>query len=252
MHIAGIGLHVIIALFFAVHAVRSGQNNYWLFILFAFPLLGSVVYFFAIFLPNSRLQRHARQLANSAVKALDPTREVREAQAAYDYSPTAQNEIRLAQAKLAVGDAQAALQHFEAAMKGPFATDQDIRWGAAQAAYHAGQPQVALKYLQTIAQTDVHYRAEPVGLLIAKSYAAMGDDDMARKSFDFARELSGGFDVIAEYAIWAAERGDWATANRLKADVDKAMTHWSGQQRQLNKDMLQRLKATFAKANQQG
>ena len=50
----------------------------------------------------------------------------------------------------------------------------------------------------------------------------------------------------------AAERGDWATANRLKADVDKAMTHWSGQQRQLNKDMLQRLKTAFAKANNQG
>ena len=147
MHIAGIGLHVIIALFFAVHAVRSGQNNYWLFILFAFPLLGSVVYFFAIFLPNSRLQRHARQLANNAVKALDPTREVREAQAAYDYSPTAQNEIRLAQALLAVGDAQKSLKHFEAAMKGPFASDQDIRWSAAQAAYEAGQPQTALQYL---------------------------------------------------------------------------------------------------------
>lgn len=252
MPFAGIGLHVIIALFFAVHAVRSGQNTYWLFILFAFPLLGSVVYFFAIFLPNSRLQRHARQLTNSAFKALDPTREVREAQAAYDYSPTAQNEIRLAQAQLAVGDAQAALRHFEAAMQGPFATDQDIRWGAAQAAFHAGQPQVALKYLQTIAQTDVHYRAEPVGLLIAKSYAAMGDDEMARKSFEFVRELSGGFDPIAEYAIWAAERGDWATANRLKADVDKAMTHWTGQQRQLNKEILQRLKAAFAKGNNLG
>ena len=248
----GASLHIFIALFFAVHAVRTGQNNYWLFILLAFPFLGSVVYFFAIFLPNSRLQRHARQLANSAVKALDPTREVREAQAAYDYSPTAQNEIRLAQAQLAVGDAQASLKHFEAAMTGPFAADQEIRWGAAQAAYEAGQPQVALQYLKTIAQTDVNYRAEPVGLLIAKSYAAMGDDDMARKSFDFVRELSGGFDVIAEYAIWAAERGDWPTANRLKADADKAMTHWSGQQRQLNKEMLQRLKAAFAKANNQG
>ncbi|MEG0973320.1 MAG: hypothetical protein RSF42_01315 [Comamonas sp.] len=249
MHIAGIGLHVIIALFFAVHAVRSGQNNYWLFILFVFPLLGSVVYFFAIFLPSSRLQRHARQLANSAAKALDPKREVREAQAAYDYSPTAQNGIRLAQAQLAVGDAQASLKHFEAAMKGPFAADQDIRWGASQAAYHAGQPQIALQYLRTIAQTDMNYRAESVGLLIAKSYAALGDDDMARKSFDFVRELSGGFDVIAEYAIWAAERGDWTTANRLKADVDKAMTHWSSQQRQLNKPILQRLKMAFTKAS---
>ena len=250
MHIAGIGLHVIIALFFAVHAVRTGQNNYWLFILFAFPGLGSVVYFFAIFLPNSRLQRHARQLASNAVKALDPTREVREAQAAYDYSPTAQHEIRLAHALLAVGDAQRSLQHFEAAMKGPFATDQDIRWGAAQAAYDAGQPQAALQYLKSIAQTDVNYRVEPVGLLIAKSYAMQGDQDMARKSFDFVREQSGGFDVIAEYAIWAAERGDWALAHQLQADADKAMTHWSGQQRLLNKDMLQRLKTAFAKQPQ--
>ena len=243
----GAGAHIIIAIFFAIHAVRTGQNNYWLFILLAFPFLGSVVYFFAIFLPSSRLQRHARQLASSAVKALDPTREVREAQAAYDYSPTAQHEIRLAQAQLAVGNAQQSLRHFEAAMKGPFATDQDIRWGAAQAAYHAGEPRTALQYLKTIAQTDVHYRAEPVGLLIAKSYAMLGDQEMARKSFDFVREQSGGFDVIAEYAIWAAEQGDWATANRLKADADKAMTHWSGQQRLLNKEMLMRLKAAFAK-----
>ena len=247
MHIAGIGLHVIIALFFAVHAVRSGQNTYWLFILFAFPLLGSIVYFFAIFLPNSRLQRHARQLANNAVKALDPTREVREAQAAYDYSPTAQHEIRLAQALLAVGDGPQSLKHFEAAMQGPFATDQEIRWGAAQAAYAAGQPQTALHYLKTIAQTDVNYRVEPVGILIAKSYALLGDQEMARKSFDFVRQQSGGFDVIAEYAIWATEQGDWALAGQLKADADKAMTHWSGQQRILNKDMLFRLKEAFAK-----
>lgn len=247
MHIAGIGLHVIIALFFAVHAVRSGQNNYWLFILFVFPLLGSIVYFFAIFLPNSRLQRHARQLASNAVKALDPTREVREAQAAYDYSPTAQHEIRLAQALLAVGDGPQSLKHFEAAMQGPFASDQEIRWGAAQAAYAAGQPQTALHYLKTIAQTDVNYRVEPVGILIAKSYALLGDQEMARKSFDFVRQQSGGFDVIAEYAIWATEQGDWALAGQLKADADKAMTHWSGQQRILNKDMLFRLKEAFAK-----
>ena len=110
----------------------------------------------------------------------------------------------------------------------------------------AGQPQVALRYLKTIAQTDVNYRAEPVGLLIAKSYAAMGDDDMARKSFDFVRELSSGFDVVAEYAIWAAQRGDWPTAHRLKAEMDKAMTRWSSQQRALNKDTLQRVKAAFA------
>ena len=47
----GIGLHVFVAIFFAVHAMRNNQGIYWLFILFAFPLLGSVVYFVAIGIP---------------------------------------------------------------------------------------------------------------------------------------------------------------------------------------------------------
>ncbi|GAB2460666.1 hypothetical protein GCM10027082_09290 [Comamonas humi] len=246
MPFAGIGLHLIVAIFFAVHAVRTGQQMYWLFVLLAFPLLGSLIYFLAIYLPSSRLQRQATRLASTAVKALDPTREVREAQAAFDYSPTAQNEVRLAQALLATGQAAQALQHFEASMKGPFANDLDIRWGAAQAAYDAGQPVDALRHLQTIAQTDVHYRAEAVGLLVAKAYAAQGDDEMARKSFDFVRAQSGSFDVTAEYAIWAADRGDWAAANRLQAELQKAMTPWTRQQRELNRDMLKRLSAAFA------
>ena len=37
----GIGLHVLVAVFFAVHAIRSRQQMIWLMILFMFPLLGS-------------------------------------------------------------------------------------------------------------------------------------------------------------------------------------------------------------------
>ena len=39
--------HLALAAFFAMHPVRSGRPSYWLFVLFSFPMLGSVVYFFA-------------------------------------------------------------------------------------------------------------------------------------------------------------------------------------------------------------
>nr|WP_285309518.1 PLDc N-terminal domain-containing protein [Stenotrophomonas maltophilia] len=32
-----------------MHASRSGQSLYWLILLFSFPLLGSIVYFLAIY-----------------------------------------------------------------------------------------------------------------------------------------------------------------------------------------------------------
>lgn len=65
MPFAGLGLHVVFALLCAVHVVRTRQNTYWLFVLFAFPLLGSLVYFFAVYLPNSRLQRGAMKAVSA-------------------------------------------------------------------------------------------------------------------------------------------------------------------------------------------
>lgn len=57
MPFAGLGLHILLALFCAVQVVRNGRQLYWLIILFLFPLLGSGVYFFVIHLPNARLER---------------------------------------------------------------------------------------------------------------------------------------------------------------------------------------------------
>ena len=98
MPIVGIGLYFALAIFCAIHAVRHRQPLYWLFILFAFPLLGSLVYFLAIYLPNSRLQRNALKAVSAAARAIDPQREVREARTLYDETPTAQNRMRLASA----------------------------------------------------------------------------------------------------------------------------------------------------------
>jgi hypothetical protein len=95
MPILGLGLHILVALYFAVHAVRHRQQMYWGLILFSFPVLGSVVYFFAIYLPNSRPEHGARQVV-AAARSLDPTRELREARA-----------------NLACGRAGAAIGHLE-------------------------------------------------------------------------------------------------------------------------------------------
>ena len=40
MPFVGLGLHFLIALFFAVHALRNGKQMYWLIILFSFPTIG--------------------------------------------------------------------------------------------------------------------------------------------------------------------------------------------------------------------
>src|SRR5262245_26655418 len=164
-----IGLHVIIAALFAIHAVRSRQQMYWLFILFAFPLLGSFVYFFAVYLPNSRLERGAMRAVSAAVKAIDPQREVREARLAYEDTPTAQNQMRLAAALLEVGDAPAAAAQYESCLRGPFAQDPEIRLGAGRALVECQRYADALVHLEALRKERPDYRPERTSLLIARS-----------------------------------------------------------------------------------
>jgi hypothetical protein len=62
MPFIGLGLHMLIALFFAVQAMRSDQQMYWLIILFSFLLLGGIAYLLATHLSNSRLENGARKV----------------------------------------------------------------------------------------------------------------------------------------------------------------------------------------------
>jgi hypothetical protein len=85
MPFLGIGLHVLVAIFFAVHAIRSRQQMYWLMILFMFPLLGSIVYIVAIYLPSTRIERTAKRAVTAAAKAIDP--KIADTYAGYGVTP---------------------------------------------------------------------------------------------------------------------------------------------------------------------
>ena len=239
----GLGLHVLIALFFAVHAMRSGQQMYWLFVLFSFPLLGSIVYFLVIYLPNSRLDHGARKVVAAAAKTLDPTRELRDARAAFEYTPTAQNQMRLAGALLESGQALDAAQNYDACLKGPFASDLEIRLGAARAYFACQRFGEAIAHLEFIRQANTGFRAEQVSLLLAQALGMAGRQTEARAEFESAIARFGSFESRAEYAIWAATSGDTPTAARLHVELERAMERWNRHTRELNRPLLRRLSA---------
>ena len=245
MTFAGIGLHVFIALLFAIHVVRTGQPMYWLIILFIFPLLGSIVYFFAVFLPGFRLNHRTRRVVAAAAKALDPKREIREAQAAFDELPTAQNQIRLAEAQLELGLSEAAADNYEACLKGPFLSSLEIRFGAARAFVECKRYQEAIEHLEAIQNIDQVFRREAVSLLLARSYAGVGRNDEARAKFEAVLARYGTFEARAEYAIWALSVGDTATAARLQAEIHHITKRWSPEARELNAASMQRLNAAL-------
>jgi hypothetical protein len=145
-YIAG-GLHLAIAIFFAVHAVRSGRHFYWLMILLSFPLIGSAIYFFMEYLPDMRYSRGGRKVIQAVSNAVDPNRAVRESELEFERSPTAASRATLADALAAAGRYPDAINHYSQCASGAYANDVRFvrglastclmaeRWDEARAAY---------------------------------------------------------------------------------------------------------------------
>lgn len=247
MPFVGLGLHFLIALFFAIHALRTGRQMYWLIILFSFPLLGSVAYFFAEYMPASKLNRGVKQVSNIALSLLDPTRELRDARQAFDLTPTVQNRMRLAAALDGAGQYNEAVQQFDACLNGPFANDPEVCFGAAKAKFHNKQPHLATELLLDIRNKFSSFRPEELSLLLAQSYAAGEDNTNARVEFSHAADTFGSPDTRAHYALWAANTGDVETAKSLRATLEKDWQHWNKHTRSLYSALFSEIDAALAK-----
>ena len=245
MPFAGLGLHIIIALFFAVHALKTGRQMYWLIILFSFPLLGSLVYFFAEYLPSSKMERGVKQVSQKAMQLLDPSRELREARQAFDLTPTVQNRMRLAAALDGAGEYHEAVEQFDACLSGSFANDPEVCFGAAKAKLHIKQAQAAVQLLQDIRAKQKEFRPEQLSILLAQAHAANKDEVRARAEFVHAINTFGSAESRAQYALWAASVGDLQTAKNLRAVLEKDWQHWNKHTRNIHKALFDALDAAI-------
>lgn len=246
MSILVIGLHVLIAIFFAVHAIRSRQQVPWLLILFMIPLLGALLYYVGVYLPSWRRERRDRKSAAGAVRAFDPVRALHDAQAAFEFAPTAHNQMRLANAQLQAGDAEAAAATFGTFLQGAFANDPDIRLGAARATLACGRHAEAIAHLEGLRRADPDYRPEQTTLLLARALAGVGRPADARAEFEAAVKRHGSFEAKAEFAIWAAQAREFQLAHRLQNQLHSTMDRWDRHTHAMNLPLIRRLEAAFA------
>ncbi|MFK4445868.1 hypothetical protein ABH944_006063 [Caballeronia udeis] len=247
MRIFGISLYVIIALFFAVHAVRTQQNMYWMLILFLFPGLGSAVYFFVIYLPSLRQSRGARAATRAISQLVDPNRAVREARTDFDRAPTVAHRMRLGAALLHAGNAAEALEHYQAAVSGPFASDPALLQGLARAQFANGNATATQDTLEKLFAANPLARQQPEpALLYARALATIGAPG-TRAAFEMALTCASDAAPRCLYADWLAAQPDEADRQRareLYAEIVHDARHWPRHAREHNSEWLQRAQAS--------
>lgn len=217
------GLSLVFSIALCVHAVRTGQQTFWLWIILMFQPLGGVVYLVAVIGPELLGGRTARRIGSAARETLDPHREYREAKAACDDAPTVRNQSRLAAAAAQMGRHAEAEALYAQAAQGVHADDPVLLLGRANALIELGRHGDALPLVERLAQDADHGRSPAAALARGRVYEALGRNQEADAAYNFAAGRMPGLEGLARYAAFMARTGRKAEAAETLAEIDKRL-----------------------------
>jgi hypothetical protein len=212
-----LGAHVIIALLCAVHVIRTGREMYWIFILLAFPGLGSAAYVLTQVLPAAADSKLARDAGTAARKTLDPARESREALHQLEITRTPGNMHRAAMALLEIGKLDEALALMREATSGAYSEDSAMMLGLARAQFAGGHFNDSRVQLERLKELHPDLRLPDGHLLYARTLEALDRNDEALENFA----------AVSTYFPGPEARAHWAMLLDRLGRGDEAREQWA-------------------------
>jgi hypothetical protein len=179
------GLSLLISVCLCVHAVRTGQEQFWLWILLMFQLPGALVYTAVILVPQLIGGRTAQRVGTAARDALDPTRAYRQATQAHEETPTVANKMRLAQAAYGLQRFDEAERLYGDAAQGIHAEDPTLLLGRANALIELGRFSDALPLLDLLGQDADKGRTPAAALALGRTYEGLGRFSEAETAYQW-------------------------------------------------------------------
>lgn len=209
------------ALAMCVHAVRSNQATFWLWIILMFPPLGGLAYLVAVLIPQTFGSTRAQRFGAAARASLDPGRDYRLAAAQADRTPTVQNKLRLAKAAAALGRWSEAEQLFHEAASGIHASDPVLLLGRAQALVELGRYEAALEVIRALEETEDAARSPHATLAMARAYEGLGQLQEAEQAYRWSVERLPGLEALSRWAAFLARTGRKAEARETLTEMDR-------------------------------
>lgn len=240
--ILGLGLHVIVAIVCAVHVLRTNQERWWLFVLFFFPLFGSIIYALAVFLPEMSRSRRGVRVFRGLRNTLNPGRELREAQTELEHSTTIANRVRVADALQGAARHADAICAYREALCGVHRDDPDIQVKLARALLDNGEAAPARDLLETLIGQRPDFKSPEGHLIYARAMAACGERDKAREEFDALVGYFAGIEARVRYVDVLEGWGEHAAASALIEESLRHVKHMPAGSRRLNDEWIRALR----------
>jgi hypothetical protein len=213
------GVVVFIQFCFALHALKTGRPNWWLFVIMAFPVMGCVIYYFVEVFPGSREYYSAHKTARRIVKALQPDADLRRRVAEVEICGSVDNKIALAVECMNHQMYPEAVQLYESCLTGAFVNDVNIRFGLSRALVEAKEWSKAESVLRELKELTPQVRPLDVQLLEARVLDGRGATDAALAAYRAIIPVAVGLEARYRYGDFLSRLGQHEAALHMFNEV---------------------------------
>jgi hypothetical protein len=212
------GLIILIQIAFAIHAIRTGRETFWIYIIAFLPGIGCAVYFFTQVLPDMQRDPSVRQAGNRLLKAIDPERELRRRQDELEIADTVANRVKLADECIEAGFHSDAIPLLQRCLNNGH-DDPDIMLKLAQAQFGAGQYQSSITTLDDLIKANPNFRSHDGHLLYARSLEALGNTAQALEEYQALATAFPGEEARLRYAQLLQHSGQHGKAHQVLQEI---------------------------------
>ncbi|GAO43587.1 PLDc N-terminal domain-containing protein [Flavihumibacter petaseus] len=202
----------------ALHCLRKGNQNKWLWIIVFLPLIGSLIYIYSEILTG----REAQQVKSGLGSLFNPAGGIKQLEAKVKFADTFTNKVQLADAYLATGQTERAVDIYEGCLTGVFAENEHVLLQLIEA-YGRLQAWPELITATRKIYTRPQFARSRQHMLYAQALDAAGDPAAAETEFKKMTARFSNFEQRYQYGqfLFRHQRGDEA-ARIYQSMVDEA------------------------------
>jgi hypothetical protein len=216
-------LTILIQAAFVVHVIKTGRNQLWIWAIALLPVVGWLAYLVVEIVPAMFGGSTARRAKAGVQRMIDPDRELRRAAAEVQISGNVDARRRLAEEHFERGQYDAAIDMYEAGLKGIFEHDPTLLLGLARAQFAKRDYAGARTTLERLTSQNPDFKSADAQLLYARSLDAEDALDEAERQYAAIAPAYPGAEAKLRYGLLLKRRGKIQEARReLKDLLDSA------------------------------
>lgn len=232
--------YVLLALevIFIIHAIKRGHGIGWVLFILFFPLIGCIVYFSIVIVPELRESRAYSGAGSSLMRKIDPKRNLRRRMEALQVTDSVTNRARLAEECLSQGMYDDAIRLYQESMSGVFQDDPDLLLGLAKAYGYGGRYEEAKAMLERLGDRVEGRAAVDARLLYAMVHEATGDADAALREYEALIPGFTGPEAKCRYGLLLEKIGEKEKAQAVFQDIVTTARRSPGFYRKLHRKWI--------------